>query len=154
MEKDISNDFLAGFSVYNSSGGNNFAEFGFSFKNNKSTHIVLGKFGNSFNHFSLGSCVEWMYEYCLGIRPNAELGGCRTVDFRPYFDPSGHITSAQGHYDTDFGRIEVHWEKQEDTFLYTVTRPAAISGSFEFPNCTVLSHTQEGDIHSFILKLA
>lgn len=109
---------------------------------------------NSFNHFSLGSCVEWMYEYCLGIRPNAELGDCRTVDLRPYFDPSGHITSAQGHYDTDFGRIEVRWEKQEDTFLYTVTRPTAISGSFEFPNCTVLSHTQEGDTHSFILKLA
>lgn len=27
---------------------------------------------NSFNHYSLGSCVEWLYGYVLGIRPSEE----------------------------------------------------------------------------------
>lgn len=86
---------------------------------------------NSFNHYSFGSCTEWMYEYCLGIRPS-EDGGFRRVTLAPCFDTSGRITSAAGSYQTDFGPITASWEKQGDGFAYTVSLPEEIEYSFDF----------------------
>ena len=81
---------------------------------------------NSFNHYSLGSCTEWMYEYCLGIHPHFEKPGFRKVTLRPFPDPTGAITWAKGHYDTDFGRIEASWEAENGLVTYKVTVPEAI----------------------------
>ena len=51
MEEDISDNLLAGFRVYDSSGGNYFAEFCFTFKNNKCAYIMFRKFGNAIDDF-------------------------------------------------------------------------------------------------------
>ena len=107
---------------------------------------------NSFNHFSLGSCVEWMYEYCLGIHPDESVGGCRKIAFRPYLDPGGRLTSAQGYYDTAFGRICVRWERDGDRFTYQVTVPEEIEMEFEFPGMEQLAQVQSGNEHSFVLR--
>lgn len=87
---------------------------------------------NSFNHYSLGSCTQWMYEYCLGIRPSLAHPGFQKVTFAPYFDFSGKITHAQGHYDTDFGRISVKWQVEADRVNYTVSLPQGIDCDFDF----------------------
>ena len=81
---------------------------------------------NSFNHYSLGSCTEWMYEYCLGIRPDISKPGVQKVKFAPCFDRTGKITSAEGYYDSDFGRIQARWEQNADTFTYVATVPQEI----------------------------
>lgn len=107
---------------------------------------------NSFNHFSLGSCVEWMYEYCLGLRPDETVGGCRKLTLMPYFDRSGKITAANGHYDTAFGRIIAAWERQHEGFVYTVSVPKEIDCSFAFPNGEIVSETHEGEKHVFLVK--
>jgi alpha-L-rhamnosidase len=106
---------------------------------------------SSFNHYSLGSCTEWMYEYCLGIKPHFDAPGFRKVTFRPYFDPTGAITWAKGHYDTDFGRIEVDWSAQDAQFIYRVTVPETIDYHFDFGALTQLSHTQTENTHVFVL---
>lgn len=43
---------------------------------------------NSFNHYSLGSCVEWMFKYCLGIMPGEkpDEAGFKKITLRPFFD--------------------------------------------------------------------
>ena len=107
---------------------------------------------NSFNHYSFGSCTEWMYEYCLGITPYFEKPGFQKVTFRPYLDLSGKITSAEGHYDSDFGTIRVDWVAEDGIYTYTVTVPEAIEYDFDFPGMVQLSHTQEGETHTFKLK--
>ena len=107
---------------------------------------------NSFNHYSLGSCTEWMYTYCLGIRPSMEKPGCGKIDFVPCFDLGGKITSAQGHYDTDFGRVEVKWKKDGDAFTYSVTVPAAIEHTFTFDGMALQSETKNEDTYTFVLK--
>ena len=106
---------------------------------------------NSFNHYSLGSCTEWMYEYCLGIRPHFDAPGFRKVTFRPYFDPTGAITWAKGHYDTDYGRIEADWSAQDAQFTYRVTVPETIEYAFDFGSLVPISHTQDGNTHVFVL---
>lgn len=107
---------------------------------------------NSFNHYSFGSCTEWMYMYCLGIRPSMEKPGCKKVDFVPYIDTSGKLTFAKGHYDTDYGRIAADWEKQGEKYIYTVTVPKPIECTFRFPEMTVLHQSTDNGTYVFTLS--
>ena len=107
---------------------------------------------NSFNHYSLGSCTEWMYEYCLGIRPCVEGAGFKKVVFAPCFDFSGKINSAEGYYDTDYGRISVSWQKDGDTVKYTVSLPEEIECSFDFGQLDIKEKTVKDGCYQFLLK--
>ena len=107
---------------------------------------------NSFNHYSLGSCTQWMYEYCLGLRPDVTGAGLKKVTFAPCFDQSGRITSASGHYDTAWGRITIQWEKKEDVFAYRVEAPTQMQCSFVFDGLQTVSESQKGGEYRFVLK--
>ena len=106
---------------------------------------------NSFNHYSLGSCTEWMCDYCLGIRPSILYPGFRRVRFMPYFDLSGKVWSAGGHYDTDHGRIAVNWERNEQGFVYTVSVPKEVECDFSFYGMETVSEQHENGKHTFCL---
>ncbi|MBR3681001.1 MAG: family 78 glycoside hydrolase catalytic domain [Clostridia bacterium] len=99
---------------------------------------------NSFNHYSFGSCVEWMFEYCLGIRPTAS-GGFKSVILAPTFDPTGKITSAKGRYATPCGEIEVLWEKTGDKITYTATVPNAVNVNLDLHNYEVVDSEHDGN---------
>jgi alpha-L-rhamnosidase len=94
---------------------------------------------NSFNHYSLGSCTEWMYSYCLGIRPLFENPGCKKVRFAPYFDTSGKINSACGYYKTDYGKINISWEKKNGYYTYSVSAPLEIECEFSFDEMNIVN---------------
>ena len=106
---------------------------------------------NSFNHYSFGSCTEWMYEYCLGIRPSPH-GGFESARFAPFFDPSGKITHAEGHYDAPKGRITAAWRREGDGFVYTVTLPEGMPCAFDFAERHTAEEAHEGNTHRFLLK--
>ena len=108
---------------------------------------------NSFNHYSFGSSTEWMFEYCLGIKPTVEAPGLTSVSFSPYFDPTGKVTSASGSYITDSGKISVSWKRVDGSFEYRVSLPVALDASFDFRDMTVVAETSEGDERTFLLKL-
>jgi len=91
---------------------------------------------NSFNHYSFGSVTEWMYEYCLGIRP-AEDGGFARVLLAPRFDPEARVTEARGYYDAPEGRISVSWRRTEASWEYTAELPRGISYELDFGTLTV-----------------
>lgn len=106
---------------------------------------------NSFNHYSFGSCTEWMYEYCLGMQPD-ESGGFKKMRFAPCFDKSGKVTSANGHYDSPFGKISVSWTKVDGGFEYTVSVPKEIDHSFDFGDMTVVKKEIGEDFVRFTLN--
>ncbi|MBE7060074.1 MAG: hypothetical protein E7389_04570 [Ruminococcaceae bacterium] len=87
---------------------------------------------NSFNHYSLGSCVEWLYEYCLGITVSEETAGFDRIRIRPYLDGSGKITSAKGFYRTQKGKIEIMWVKRDNFFVYEIRLPQSTEATFDF----------------------
>lgn len=107
---------------------------------------------NSFNHYSFGSCVEWMYEYCLGIRPGAS-GGFRSVTLSPVFDPTGKITSASGKYATPCGEISVKWEKKGVLFVYTASLPNEINVNISLQNAEVVEQRQGGNAYTLYCRL-
>lgn len=108
---------------------------------------------NSFNHYSLGSCVEWMYEYCLGIRPFLNTPGFKKVIIKPYISFSGKITSAKGDYNTKYGKITAEWTVDDSICRYQVTIPKEIDFEYDFPNMEILEKNVFGETTEFILKL-
>ena len=106
---------------------------------------------NSFNHYSMGSCTEWMYEYCLGIRPDFHRPAFQNVSFAPCFDLSGTIPSARGHYDSPYGRISIRWEKKNSDFEYVVICPNEINVTFKFDGMSVVKEEHDNDCYKFVL---
>ena len=74
---------------------------------------------NSFNHYSLGSCYEWMYEYMLGIKP-VTPGFARFL-YRPY--PDKRITGASGSYNSPSGTIGSEWRYNGHNYDMKLTVP-------------------------------
>ena len=106
---------------------------------------------NSFNHYSFGSCTEWMFEYCLGIRPS-EDGGFSRITLCPCIDFTGKITSANGRYDTPFGRIEASWRTDGDTATYEVDMPEEIKWETDFSAYSQVECISNGKKMTFKIK--
>lgn len=81
---------------------------------------------NSFNHYSLGSCGEWMFRYCLGFVPDVNSAGYKKLTLKPYVDFSGKLTYAKGSYDSKMGKIYAEWEVKEGKAIYKARIPEAI----------------------------
>lgn len=76
---------------------------------------------NSFNHYSLGSVVSWLYEYVLGIRRDEDKPGFKHFFLIP---ETGGFTFAQGGIETPHGRIKSAWKYENATLSYQCTIPA------------------------------
>ncbi|KAH8430286.1 glycoside hydrolase family 78 protein [Aspergillus melleus] len=68
----------------------------------------------SFNHYALGSIINWLHSSVAGVSPMSP--GWKTVKVNPI--PGGTIESAEAKYDTPYGRLECRWAVQsaEDRF--------------------------------------
>lgn len=108
---------------------------------------------NSFNHYSLGSCAEWLYEYCLGIRPDESCGGFKKLKIKPYIDTTGKITFASGKYMSPFGNIEIKWSYKDNFCKYEAVIPKEISTEFEFNGFNALCKNKTENKYVFELYL-
>ncbi|CEJ56713.1 hypothetical protein PMG11_02912 [Penicillium brasilianum] len=59
----------------------------------------------SFNHYALGSIINWLHTTVAGVSPIEP--GWKTFRVAPL--PGGTITSAEAQYETPYGRLECHW---------------------------------------------
>lgn len=91
---------------------------------------------NSFNHYSLGSCVEWMYEYMLGIKPASP--GFSKIHVQPFIDGKRRITSVRGSYDSVSGKIEVQWRFVGSMVEYIIKKPKEIAAEFAFEHIALM----------------
>lgn len=70
---------------------------------------------NSFNHYSYGSIVEWMYRDMAGLNPVEESPGFRLAEIRPVPDMRiGHLAMS---YESPAGRYEVGWTAEDEWHL-------------------------------------
>lgn len=84
---------------------------------------------NSFNHYSLGSCGEWMFRSMLGI--DTDGPGFRKIKMKPEFGDG--ITWARGHYDSIHGRIKSDWSIAEGQFRWNITVPPNTTATLHMP---------------------
>ncbi len=86
---------------------------------------------NSFNHYSFGAVGQWMMAHSLGIERDEP--GFRRFVLQPEPDPTGLMTSAEGHYDSMYGRIESGWKVDGATLTYRATVPANTTATLHLP---------------------
>lgn len=84
---------------------------------------------NSFNHYSLGSVLNWLYENVLGIKRDPEQPGYKHFILQPEIGTFGY---AKGGIDTPHGRVESAWEKREGKVFYTCVIPPNTSADVIF----------------------
>jgi len=74
---------------------------------------------NSFNHYSLGSCGEWMFSTMAGI--DTDGPGFKKIIIRP--TPGEGITWVKASYDSINGRIVSNWAIEGNKMTMNVTIP-------------------------------
>jgi alpha-L-rhamnosidase len=78
-------------------------------------------FMNSFSHTSLGSVVRFLYETCLGIRPDLTAPGFERVLLTPV--PGAGLDWAEGTLAVPSGVVRARWERRDGGVAYAVDLP-------------------------------
>lgn len=86
---------------------------------------------NSFNHYSFGAVGQWLMAYTLGIQRDEP--GFHKFILQPEPDPTGRMTSAEGYYDSMYGRIRSAWNVTGHTLTYRATVPANTTATLYLP---------------------
>ncbi len=86
---------------------------------------------NSFNHYSFGAVGQWMMAYSLGIQRDEP--GFQKFILQPEPDPTGVMTSAEGYYDSMYGRIRSAWKTDGKVLYYRATVPANTTATLYLP---------------------
>ena len=97
---------------------------------------------NSFNHYSLGSCGEWLFDSAAGIAPDPNNAGYRHILIQP--QPGGDLTWVKSHYDSIYGRIVTDWSRTNGLLTLNVTIPANTSATVSIPTHQAQSVTESG----------
>ena len=86
---------------------------------------------NSFNHFAIGSVGEWIYRIILGINLKENNPGYKHIIIHPH--PKGPLNWVKGSYDSIHGKIEIEWQKLDDSFEFKISIPANTSTTVYLP---------------------
>jgi alpha-L-rhamnosidase len=97
---------------------------------------------NSFNHYSFGAVGQWMMAYSLGIQRDEP--GFQKFILQPEPDPTGGLTSAEGYYDSMYGRIASAWKVSGQTLSYRATVPANTTATLYLPTSDAKSIKESG----------
>ncbi|RDW76320.1 glycoside hydrolase family 78 protein [Aspergillus mulundensis] len=98
----------------------------------------------SFNHYALGSVINWLHSTVGGISP-LECGW-RRIKIHPV--PGGTISWAKASYETPYGALESSWEVLGDTFVLDLLVPPSTKALVVLPGDAVEQWVGSGR-HSF-----
>lgn len=90
---------------------------------------------NSFNHYSLGSCGEWMYDSVAGIGLDEAYPGFKHIIIRP--QSGGDLSWARASYDSPYGPIKTDWKTNGGKLNLAVTIPPNTSATIYVPGSNV-----------------
>ncbi len=95
---------------------------------------------NSFNHYSLGSVGEWLYEVVGGIRLHPDIPGFKKVVIAPR--PGGGVDWSQARYRSPYGLVRCEWRRTNQLEV-DVEIPSNSSASVLLPS-KAQDHVTEG----------
>jgi alpha-L-rhamnosidase len=87
---------------------------------------------NSFNHYSLGSCGQWLFEGVAGIEPDPEKPGFEHFFIRPR--TAGPLNAAWAIYRSIRGDIRSAWQVEGIHLRLSVTVPGNTSATVVVPS--------------------
>lgn len=103
---------------------------------------------NSYNHYSFGACIGWVFEYALGIRHDPASPGDKNYIIAPKFDKTGAVKEMSGTYNG----LNVKWKINEKTVEYRIEIPDGVTCKFFFDE-KIAEEKEEGKEKVFLLSL-
>jgi alpha-L-rhamnosidase len=97
---------------------------------------------NSFNHYSLGSCGEWMFDTVAGIGVDPTQPGFSDIIIRPR--PGGDLTEAHGSFDSIHGKISSDWKLQNGRMSLHLIVPVNTMADVSLPTSDPASVRESG----------
>ncbi|MFC9910606.1 family 78 glycoside hydrolase catalytic domain [Streptomyces sp. NPDC127197] len=88
---------------------------------------------NSFNHYSYGAIMEWMYESMAGIAKDPAHPGFRHFFLRPHLDATGKVTRVAGSHLSPYGEIVSEWQADGRRLTYRAAVPANTTATLRIP---------------------
>lgn len=88
---------------------------------------------NSFNHYSLGSVLSWMYHVILGISRDETVPGYGKILLKPEIGP---LEFAEGSVASPYGKIIAGWKKDGGKVIYTCELPVNTTATVALPDGT------------------
>jgi alpha-L-rhamnosidase len=95
---------------------------------------------NSFNHYSLGSCGEYLFGGIGGIRPASP--GFKTIQIRPAIHAG--LDWAKTRFDSIHGTIATDWKREGKRVELTLVVPANTTATVWLPATDVSTVTESG----------
>ncbi len=86
---------------------------------------------NSFNHYSLGSVGQWLFQSVAGIDTDPNQPGYKHILLSPH--PGPGLSSASATYDSIRGPIVSDWKTENGQFVWDVTIPANTTATARIP---------------------
>lgn len=97
---------------------------------------------NSFNHYSLGSCGEWLYDSVAGIGWDDRSPGYKHILLRP--TPGPGLTNAHATLDTAYGKVACGWEVTGSVITVDATVPPNATATLTLPAKTARDIKESG----------
>jgi alpha-L-rhamnosidase len=97
---------------------------------------------NSFNHYSLGSCGEWLYGSVAGIDLHPAAPAYKKILIRPR--PGGPLTHASGKLESMHGEIASSWSNHAGGFALHVTVPTNTTAEVHVPAADAAAVMESG----------
>ena len=99
---------------------------------------------NSFNHYSLGSVGQWLFQSVAGIDTDPNRPGYAHLLLSPH--PGPGLTSAHATYDSIRGPIVSDWKTENGHFTWTVTIPANTTATARIPTSDAAAVREGGEL--------
>ncbi len=87
---------------------------------------------NSFNHYSLGSCGEWLYDSVAGIDWDPQHPGYKHILLHPVLGQG--LTSATASIRSPYGKIKSAWKLEGETLTLNITIPPNSTATLSLPS--------------------
>ena len=97
---------------------------------------------NSFNHYSLGSCGQWMYSSVAGIAQAQGETGFGRLAVKPLV--GGGLTHVVASYDSVRGKIATAWHVKDGQLTLDVTLPANVVATITVPTADPATVMESG----------
>ena len=86
---------------------------------------------NSFNHYSLGSVGEWLFDTVAGIGLDPKTPAYKHIIIHPR--PGGGLTNAKAEFQSIHGKIVSDWKIKDGQFLLNIEIPANTTAEVYLP---------------------
>ncbi len=97
---------------------------------------------NSFNHYSLGSVGQWLYQDVAGIDTDPAQPGYKHLLLHPR--PGAGLTQARATYESIQGPVVSDWHVKNGQFVWDVTVPANTTATAWLPTNRAAAITEGG----------